>query len=737
MATAFRGKACGGGTQTADSFEVRRALALLADPLHGIEIRTLPTGKSRVFAGSDLDGMVQYVDFLTDYAGVYYTLNPIPAGLDHPARVGDVLVRRWLLIDVDPVRPADTSTTDGEHELAHRKAEAVAAYLDGQQWPAPVVIDSGNGWHLLYRIDLPANDLARVLCRSALVALAQRFDDDAAKVDRSVHNASRIAKLPGTWARKGPSTSDRPHRLCRLISVPDPVGVVTAAQIGALAGPVEPVEEPAPDGGPLNPPAEETPFRGRATSGEGADKITRARAYLRTIPGAVSGQEGHKETFIAALKVVRGFDLTDAEATTVLSEWNQTCQPPWTAKELKHKIEDAQKAKGKRGNLLNDPERNGTSRGKANDPPKRDPSIPLTVKMSQVVPLTVQWLMRNRIARRFITVMAGRTGIGKSFVACDLIARISRGGEIPFSNGERFPVGGTLIISEDSHEYVLAPRLIDAGADMNRINAMTWAAMGQYNLGDIGMLDDAANEVEGGPTVVVIDPPTNFLEGTDEHKNSEVRQLVMKIVEWALGRDVAVLFILHVNKNAKGVEALNRVMGSVAWVTTARIAHTFCTDPNDPDRALWVPMKNNLGPKEKAIAYKIIKTDDGTRVEWVEEVDITADAAMNNERAGTPRFMLAQDWLVELFTQKLEWSSDDFWASAKQHGVKKPAIDEARVRMKMPKPRQVATQGGDRSWIWWVPADWPYLPQNQTVPQSPPQSPPESEMTNWGKDVRF
>jgi hypothetical protein len=131
----------------------------------------------------------------------------------------DILRRRWLLVDTDPVRMAGISSTDEEHELALTRAREIDAHLHAQGWPDPIVADSGNGGHLLYPIDLPVDDGG--LVKRCLQALDQRLSDDRVKVDTSVHNPSRIWKLYGTPVRKGDSTPERPHRMARLLKVPD------------------------------------------------------------------------------------------------------------------------------------------------------------------------------------------------------------------------------------------------------------------------------------------------------------------------------------------------------------------------------------------------------------------------------------------------------------------------------------------------------------------------------------
>jgi hypothetical protein len=87
----------------------------------------------------------------------------------------------------------------------------------------------------------------------------------------------------------------------------------------------------------------------------GSDIPSRIRGYLAKCPPAISGQRGHDATFAVACALVLGFGLSPDEAYPYLAEWNITCQPPWTEKELRHKLTDALKQPGERGYLLNAP----------------------------------------------------------------------------------------------------------------------------------------------------------------------------------------------------------------------------------------------------------------------------------------------------------------------------------------------------------------------------------------------
>ena len=104
----------------------------------------------------------------------------------------DILRRRWLPLDFDPKRPSGVSATDEEKLAAHRRALEVRDHLRERGWPEPVVGDSGNGYHLLYPVDLPNDPESLGLIRGVMEGLAFEFSDELVDVDTSVHNAARI-----------------------------------------------------------------------------------------------------------------------------------------------------------------------------------------------------------------------------------------------------------------------------------------------------------------------------------------------------------------------------------------------------------------------------------------------------------------------------------------------------------------------------------------------------------------
>lgn len=168
--------------------------------------------------------------------GIYVTLNPtkdellaraesrFKAGVDRTADKGISKINN-LLIDIDPNRESGISSTDEEHAASIKVARIIADELLAESWPEPVYGDSGNGAHLIYPINLANNDENKSLIQNVLKALAHKFKDILEEhnlgLDTKVYNPARLTKLYGTWTRKGDNTKSRPHRLAKLIRLPN------------------------------------------------------------------------------------------------------------------------------------------------------------------------------------------------------------------------------------------------------------------------------------------------------------------------------------------------------------------------------------------------------------------------------------------------------------------------------------------------------------------------------------
>jgi hypothetical protein len=249
-------------SDSAGDLGVRRwAEVLLADGAVA-ELRALnvPQGRGRTATVrgyfNDVDKFVAAAALLDEQgaSGVYVTLNPVlPALLARACNKvvayaknttsdDQVLRRRFVLIDCDPVRPSGISASDEEKARARDVAERIQAFLAERGFQARIFGDSGNGFHIIIAVDLPADDEG--LVRQFLDVLARRFDTLEAKVDRTVFNSSRITKVFGTMARKGDSIEDRPHRRSSILHLPDVLEVAPAGLIDAVVSELAPEKSP-------------------------------------------------------------------------------------------------------------------------------------------------------------------------------------------------------------------------------------------------------------------------------------------------------------------------------------------------------------------------------------------------------------------------------------------------------------------------------------------------------------
>ncbi len=245
--------------------EILKTLHLISSPGSIVEVRIITNDGIGSGYFDNFEKLADQVCILDDnpqIRGIYITLNEVNPALlarranriimrlskkDATTADKDIIRRHWLPIDINPIRPSGVSSSDEEHRYALAKAEEISAYLQSVGWPDPLIADSGNGAHLLYRIDLPHDEAANDLVKSCLHALAARFSDDICTIDTANHNAARIWKLYGTMARKGDNTPPRSHRAAKLVREPASLSLTGHDQLATLASlyPTEPNPRPA------------------------------------------------------------------------------------------------------------------------------------------------------------------------------------------------------------------------------------------------------------------------------------------------------------------------------------------------------------------------------------------------------------------------------------------------------------------------------------------------------------
>ncbi len=254
-----------------------------------------------------------------------------------------------------------------------------------------------------------------------------------------------------------------------------------------------------------------------------------------------------------------------------------------------------------------------------------------------------------------------------------------------------------ILSAEDGLEDTIRPRLDAAGADVNRISALTGVAYrvaGENDPREAGVdltrhlpALEAAIKQTPDCKLVIVDPVTAFMGDTDSHKNAEVRALLARLAELAARCYVAVLAVTHLNK-ASTLPALYRAMGSLAFVAAARAVWAVVKDKHDPSgrRRLFLPLKNNLGDDQSGLAYSLTARfgGEGTIVAWEPDpVTIKADDAMAHEsgrRGPDPAERdEAGDYLREALATGPRLARELIEEAREAHGVAKRTLDRAKV----------------------------------------------------------
>jgi len=595
--------------------QIRKALETIVEPGQVVELRALnvskvdyrrPHTQSGFFDFDHLDEMAEVAYRLTpDAQGVYFTLNPLKLDVlarrynrveivtGDTARDVDVEKRARLLIDADPVRIAGVSAKETEKANAKDVIRRVQDFLQEGGWPNPIFADSGNGYHLLYDIDLPVDD--DELVKRVLTALAVRFDTPEVKIDRQVFNPSRIVKLYGTLARKGDSIADRPHRWTSIIETPDDRKVVSRELLEALARTTQ-------KGSERNPSSSIAAFS--LNGNESA--AGKAKHYLSKMPGAVSGQQGHNSTFTAANILIRGFGLSIPDALPIIKEWNAKCQPPWNEKDLLHKLEDAEKQDGARGYLLGN---TGAGCIVVASGFKADF---INSAAFDALAIEHEWLIKKIMVAKQPAVVGGPKKVLKTSLMIDLA--VSLGGGKKFLNNFDVPRRlRVLVLSGESGKAAIqntARRVCKAkGINLNQCDIF-WGFRLPWLSSQNDLLALSSGIIENGIEVVIIDPLyLCLLAGNAALQASNVYQmgpLLLGVAQACLDAGATPILVHHTTKmsgqiaRGEGHEPLE--LDNLAFAGVAEFARQWAIvsrrekyDPEAGDHKLWLNVGGSAG----------------------------------------------------------------------------------------------------------------------------------------------
>jgi putative DNA primase/helicase len=277
-------------------------------------------------------------------------------------------------------------------------------------------------------------------------------------------------------------------------------------------------------------------------------------------------------------------------------------------------------------------------------------SEPVLVNLADIQPEQVRWLWQDCVPFGKVTIFAGDPGLGKSLVALDLAARVTRGGR-----------GVILLSAEDDPADTIRPRLDAAGADVRRIQLLTAVRVPESNGKQAQRMlrldrdiEQIAEAVRQNPDtdLVTIDPLSAYMGGVDANSDEQVRSILAPLAELAARTQVAIVSIKHLNK-AEEKSAMYRAGGSIGFVAAARIVWMFGKDRDEPERRLMVLAKSNISANPGGRAYRIEQTESGNCcVIWESEpVQIAIEDFLRPVvRDEEPALDAAKEWLQQLLS---------------------------------------------------------------------------------------
>ena len=304
----------------------------------------------------------------------------------------------------------------------------------------------------------------------------------------------------------------------------------------------------------------------------------------------------------------------------------------------------------------------------------KEPLKPETVKiirMSDVEQTPVEWLWKPYLPFGKLSVLQGNPGEGKTYFAMHLAAACTNGKLLP--NMERMePFNVIYQTAEDGLGDTVKPRLIEAGADLDRVLIIDDSEV-QLTLSD-ERIEKAI--IENNARLVIIDPIQAYLGAdVDMNRANEVRPIFMRLGQVAQRTGCAILLIGHLNK-AAGMQSLQRGLGSIDIAAAVRSVMFIGKLKHDPTMRILTHEKSSLAPPGASLAFSL--GDEGG-FRWVGEYDITADEMLSGiEPQRETKTQQAKDLICTLLAGGKQVLSEDIDKAALERGIPGRTVRDAK-----------------------------------------------------------
>ncbi|NIM48001.1 MAG: AAA family ATPase [Gemmatimonadales bacterium] len=343
-------------------------------------------------------------------------------------------------------------------------------------------------------------------------------------------------------------------------------------------------------------------------------------------------------------------------------------------------------------------------------PPTDDGSpAPVLVNATHVELKPIQWLWSHRIPLGKLTFISGDPDLGKSSTALDIAARLTRGDVMPDQAPTEQPAGVVMLTAEDAASDTVIPRLMAAGANLERVKLLNEVRIGDKRQEIVlpEHLDALLVAVEAAEAkLVIVDVFTAFLTGTvNTWRDHDLRRALRPLAKFAEESGVAVVAIRHLTKQA-GTKAIYRGGGSIAFSGAARAEYLVASDPEDDTVRIFATIKNNLAPKSPSLRFRLEGVtvpgleEAVVKVTWLGESPHTADSLVEDP---TERSALgeAKEFLRDQ-VQDGPRLAEEIIRNAKKAGISESTLKRAKRELKVKSQRMGFGPGGQ--WMWELPS---------------------------------
>lgn len=324
---------------------------------------------------------------------------------------------------------------------------------------------------------------------------------------------------------------------------------------------------------------------------------------------------------------------------------------------------------------------------RSDDGPKKRTKPPLFEVIDVIEEEEIDWLWNKRIPRGKLTNFDGDPGVGKSYCALALAARLSRGEALPFDREPEAPLRSLIISAEDGASDTIKPRLRKLGADMQMIAIPNRSLMPSAITAST--IDDILADFPAA--LVVIDPILAYAGGKNTDRAGDVRQVLNPLARVAEKRKAAFVLVGHLNKSTQS-KALYRRQGSIDFLAACRSAFMFGQDRNDPTRRLMAQVKASLGAYQPTLEYFI---DDDGGFSFGDETTETADDILGTGETKEGKIDRAEQFIKEVLADG-PMATNDIKTKAAAAGLVWRTVWEAKTRLNI----RASKARGTGEWFW-------------------------------------